>query len=268
MELPKNNVGDVVQSPKELVIIGHPKIGKTSAILGLENCLLINLEKKEPPFPGKIINVYKEILDDSNFTESQRNLDENSKRLIILFKVSQMLQEEYKKGFQYDYICIDNLTELEDIANPYAKKLYTSTAVGANFQGNDVVAELKMGAGYVWLRKAFIKILSAFRGLAKKSIIFIVHPKLISLDKKGVEVNVTDIDLTGKLKTIMAGSVDSIGVMFRDKDDSNKVVLSFTSEDGYVSKGSNIQRLANNEFVISEMKDGKLEFYWDQIFVD
>ena len=125
-----------------------------------------------------------------------------------------------------------------------------------------------MGAGYLWLRKAFVKILSSFKGLAAKCLIFIVHPKLVSIDKKGVETNMTDIDLTGKLKTIVAGSVDSIGLMYRDKDDSNKVILSFTADEGFVSKGSNIQRLDNQNFVISELVDGKLVYYWDQIFVD
>lgn len=268
MQLPKSNVGEVVKSPRELVIIGNPKVGKTSAVLGLDNALLINLEKKEPPFPGKVISVYKEVLNDDNFTAEQLRMDEANKKLTIVGKIAAMIQEEYKKGFQYDYIIIDTLTDLEEIANPYAKKMYKSTAVGANFDGNDVVAELKMGAGYLWLRKAFIKILSSFKGMAKKCIIFIVHPKLISIDKNGVEVNMTDIDLTGKLKTIVAGSVDSIGLMYRDKDDSNKLMLSFTSDEGFVAKGSNIQRLDNKEFLISEMKDGNLVYYWDQIFID
>lgn len=269
IELPMEVSGKVLQSPKELVIIGQPKVGKTSAILGLENCLLINLEKKYPPFPGKIINVFEEILDNSNFTESQLNLDENSKRLIILFKIASMLKEAYKKGQRYDYIVIDNLSELEDIANPLAKKLYMSTTVGANFEGNDVVAELKMGSGYQWLRKAFVKIFSSFRGLATKCTIFIVHPKLVSMDKNGVEINILDIDLTGKLKGEVIRSVDSTGVMYRDTKDKNKVILSFTSENGIVSKGSNIQRIANKEFVITEMTDdGELKYYWDQIFVD
>ena len=268
IELPKSPIGDIIVDPKELVIIGTPKVGKTSAVLGLPNALLINLEKKDPPLPGQFISMYKEVLDDSNFNENQLSLSEDKKKLIILTQIVKKLQEAYKSGFQYDYIIIDTLTDLEDISNHYATALYKSTSIGANFDGKDVVAELKMGAGYLYLRKAFVKILSSFKGLAKKCLIFIVHPKLVSIDKKGVEVSLTDIDLTGKLKTIVAGNVDSIGLMTRNKDNTNQVILSFTSDEGYVSKGSNIARLDNKEFVISELVDGKLVYYWDQIFTN
>ena len=143
IELPKSPIGDIIVDPKELVIIGTPKVGKTSAVLGLPNALLINLEKKDPPLPGQFISMYKEVLDDSNFNENQLSLSEDKKKLIILTQIVKKLQEAYKSGFQYDYIIIDTLTDLEDISNHYATALYKSTSIGANFDGKDVQVERK-----------------------------------------------------------------------------------------------------------------------------
>ena len=44
MELPKNKVGAVRKSPKNMVIYGPPKIGKTTMLSKLDGCLIIDLE--------------------------------------------------------------------------------------------------------------------------------------------------------------------------------------------------------------------------------
>ena len=45
MELPKTKVKALPKSPKNMVIYGPPKIGKTTALSKLEGCLIIDLEE-------------------------------------------------------------------------------------------------------------------------------------------------------------------------------------------------------------------------------
>ena len=45
MELPKTKVGALRKSPKNMVIYGPPKIGKTTALSALDGCLIIDLEE-------------------------------------------------------------------------------------------------------------------------------------------------------------------------------------------------------------------------------
>ena len=44
MELPKNKVAALRKSPKNMVIYGPPKIGKTTVLSKLDDCLIIDLE--------------------------------------------------------------------------------------------------------------------------------------------------------------------------------------------------------------------------------
>ena len=45
MELPTKKVKAARKSPKNMVIYGPPKIGKTTALSQLDNCLIIDLEE-------------------------------------------------------------------------------------------------------------------------------------------------------------------------------------------------------------------------------
>ena len=44
MELPKEKVKASRKSPKNMIIYGAPKIGKTTVLSQLDNCLIIDLE--------------------------------------------------------------------------------------------------------------------------------------------------------------------------------------------------------------------------------
>ena len=57
MELPTKKIAAVRKSPKNMVIYGPPKIGKTTALSQLDNCLIIDLEEGSDMLDALKINM-------------------------------------------------------------------------------------------------------------------------------------------------------------------------------------------------------------------
>jgi hypothetical protein len=73
-----------------------------------------------------------------------------------------------------------------------------------------------------------------------------------------------NIDLTGKIKSLICANADAIGYMYRKE---NKTILSFkTSEE--VTCGARPDHLRNQEIVITELEDGVLKTSWDKVFIN
>lgn len=117
MELPKEKIKSTRKNPKSVVIFSQPKTGKSEAIAGLENCLLIDLEKGAEFVDALKIDVLKEA----------EKADELP--IITLKKLINQIKEanKAKGGYVYKYIAIDTATALETIVLPLAKKLYQNT---------------------------------------------------------------------------------------------------------------------------------------------
>jgi hypothetical protein len=236
--LPTNKVKATQVNPKRLLVYSKPKTGKTTAYAGLENNLIIDLENGSDYVEALKIkaNTFKELIDTGNS--------------II------------EAGKPYKYITIDTVTALETMIMPLAVKLYRKTSMGKNFDG-DTVVTLPNGAGYLYIREAFFQVLDFIDTLAPH-IILSGHIKDKVVDDKGEMVMSANIDLTGKIKSLICANADAIGYMYRK---GNKTILSFkTSEE--VTCGARPEHLRNEEIVVSEMNDkGELEFHWDKIYV-
>ena len=73
-----------------------------------------------------------------------------------------------------------------------------------------------------------------------------------------------NIDLTGKIKSLICANADAIGYMFRK---GNKTILSFKTNEE-TTCGARPEHLRNEEIVISEMNEkGELTLHWDKIYV-
>jgi hypothetical protein len=236
--LPTKKVGPQRVNPKRLIIYSKPKTGKTSAFAGLEDNLIIDLENGADYVEAlKIqVNSLQELLDAGKAIKAAGN--------------------------PYKYVTIDTVTALEDMVGPLAIKLYRQTSMGKNYDGDNVLS-LPNGAGYLYLRQAFFQVLDFIDTLAPH-IILAGHIKDKQVDDKGEMVLAANIDLTGKIKSLICANADAIGYMFRK---GNKTILSFkTSEE--VTCGARPEHLRNEEIVVSEMNDkGELEFHWDKIYV-
>ena len=224
-------------NPKRLIIYSKPKTGKTSAFAGLENNLILDLENGADYVDAlKVkINSLQELLD-----------------------AGKAIKEA---GKPYTYVTIDTVTALEDMVMPLAIKLYKQTSMGKNYDG-DTVLSLPNGAGYLYLRQAFFQVLDFIDTLAPH-IILSGHIKDKQVDDKGEMVMAANIDLTGKIKSLICANADAIGYMFRK---GNQTILSFKTI-GEVTCGARPEHLRNEEIVISEMNDkGELVIHWDKVY--
>jgi hypothetical protein len=235
--LPTKKVAAERKNPKRIVIYSKPKTGKTTAYAGLDNNLILDLENG------------------CEYVEALKVKISNLQELLDTGKAIKAAGNPYK------FITVDTVTALEDMIMPLAIKLYKGTPMGKNFDG-DTVVTLPNGAGYLYIRQAFFQVLDFIDTLAP-TIILSGHIKDKVVDDKGEMVMSANIDLTGKIKSLICANADAIGYMYRK---GNKTILSFKTNEE-VTCGARPEHLRNEEIVISEMIDGVLTTSWEKVFV-
>ena len=251
--LPEMVIKASTQSPENLIIYSKPKAGKTTMLSKLEGCLIIDLEQG------------------SNKVDALKVQADSLKELAQWIQVIKKKNADVN-GYAYKYIAVDTVTELEAWCEQDATAMYMQTPMGKNFNRSDSkidsrtgdamvlprsqwesVLTLPKGAGYLYLRNSFKKWMNLLMELAPH-VIFIAHVKDGSADKKGKEVATKDLDLTGKLKTIVAQKADAIGYVHWEGED---LMISFESREG-IEASSRCEHLKNTT----------IPFEWDRIFID
>ncbi len=215
-----------------MIIYGPPKIGKTTVLSQLEGCLIIDLEAG------------------SDMVDALKVQANNLKEL------GEIGKEIIKQGKPYKYIAIDTISKLEEWCEDEAKKLYMTTPMGKNFETKNPgmsVLSLPNGGGYLYLRIAYKKWLDRLNKLADH-VILVGHLKDKQLEKKGKEVAVKDLDLTGKIKQITCANADAVGYIYREDDET---MISFNSLED-VTAGSRCAHL----------KGETMPLEWSNIFID
>jgi len=232
MELPTKKVKASRKSPKNMIIYGPPKIGKTTILSQLDDCLIIDLE------------------DGSDMIDALKIKAHSLKDLQAIGT------EIMKQGRPYKYIAIDTISKLEEWCEGYAKQIYMKTPMGKNFETKNPgasVLSLPNGGGYLYLRMAYKEWIDKLNKLADH-IILVGHLKDKMLEKKGKEVAVKDLDLTGKIKQITCANADAVGYIFREEEET---MVSFNSLDD-VTAGSRCDHL----------KGKTIPMNWSEIFID
>jgi hypothetical protein len=235
--LPTKKVKAERVNPKRLLVYSKPKTGKTTAFAGLEDNLILDLE---------------------NGAEYVEALKVSIPDLQTLLDTGKAIKEANKP---YKYVTVDTVTALEEMIMPLAVKLYRQTPMGKNYTGDNVTT-LPNGAGYLYIRQAFFQVLDFIDTLAP-TIILSGHIKDKVVDDKGDMVMAANIDLTGKIKSLICANADAIGYMYRK---GNQTILSFKTNDE-VTCGARPDHLRNEEIVITEMIDGVVKTSWNKIFV-
>jgi hypothetical protein len=250
MELPTVKMPALRKSPKSLIIYGPPKIGKTTQLSQLEDCLTIDMEEG------------------SDFLEMLKVKVKNLDELRAICNAIVLKNKPYKR------VALDTITKLEEWCEKEATKNYMESPMGLNFNkytrederkgkgkfqevctGSDYksVLTLPNGAGYLWLREAYKDWIDK-AGLLAHEIIFVGHIKDKMIEKAGKEVAARDIDLTGKLKQIACANADAIGYMYRE---GGQTMITFNSTDE-IACGSRCEHLKGQTF----------EMDWKKIYID
>lgn len=244
-EMPFGYVSEIIVNPRRLVIYSKPKSGKTTLCATLPNSLLLDFEEGSDYVEGYKVKI--------------RNLKE-------LFEVGQKILDA---GKPYQTGIIDTATALEDMVLPLALKKYRETPMGRNFglrpdgtyDPNSNVLTLPKGAGYYFLRLAFFQIVDYIDSLFERTI-YLGHLKDASMDDETNQVIAANIDLTGKIKTLICSQSDTIGYLYRKGKETH---ITFETSDT-ISCGSRSPHLKNQDIIVGEEIEGKFVSYWDRIY--
>lgn len=211
--LPKKIIPASAVVPESMILFGLAKCGKTTILSELSNCLLIDTENG------------------ANFVDALKVQPEKDagpvSKFLWLKKVAQQIKDE---GRPYDFVAIDTLSYLDEIAEWVGTFNYmqrkgnkwnvhpNGTLMKPTDEGYESVHMLPEGYGYRWSREAMLDIFDSLKGLGKICTIFICHvaDKFVLSKQTNQEVRVIDLSLTGKLRNIIARDVDAIGYVWND----------------------------------------------------
>ena len=247
MQLPTTPLPPTKTWPTKLLLYGQPKVGKTTALAQLPGCLIVELDDGGADYVSGLkvqINNIKEY--------------------------DELCDELIKQNKPYDFVALDTATKLEEWCEDVATADYKKSGLASKefIAGNNSVLTLKSGdfsPGYQWLRNAFqAKLGRLMRGC--KNLIIIAHLKekyLKALDTKEKgkdtpDVYSRDIDLTGKIRTIMTAGTDAIGFLYRSQNPATKeekLWVSFKTLEA-VNCGTRAPHLVGQMF----------EFDWNKIY--
>ena len=234
--LPKTSQPIVAIEPKLLVLYGPPKCGKTTIISQLPNCLLVDCEDGSDYVPGLKIKITT---------------------IAELKELAATIAKEPTPP--YRYVAIDTIDAIESLCETLATQMYKMTPIGKSFTGRSVLL-LDHGAGYLWLRIAFNNILDIIRAMAPR-IILIGHIRDKYLtEKEGSGVSSKDLDLTGKIRSIVCSKADAIGYVARNKQGVLTITFKTTEE---ITCGSRSSHLRGQVFEFINPEEA-----WKKIYVE
>jgi hypothetical protein len=124
------------------------------------------------------------------------------------------------------------------------------------------IAQLPNGSGWTFLRKGIESVIDLI-STATDNIIICGHVRDTSLNE-GLDGNVKDLDLSGKMKRVLSARSDAIGYVHRDED--SNLCIQFGT-DGEVLTGARPKHLANKDVIVAEMnEDGTFTPHWERIY--
>lgn len=264
--LPEKVTKSSGKSPRDLVVISQPKMGKSAIFGGFTvnyNGLVLNLEKGGYEYiDARKVDIH----------ESEKTTDIEA--FFNYIKIRNTLLEN--KG-KYDVLLVDGLSDLDKMSELGGTLMYMDTIVGKKFNRSKKglgdrldpthpdfksVLTLPDGAGYKHTRDWFIDQIDLFRQIAPYRI-YAAHvaDKYIK-DKTRDEVIGQELFLTGKLKNIFATKVTALGKLIAD---GNKRFINFEVLNDSIIAGSRAPFL-KGKIQISEENDKVVTTSWENIF--
>jgi hypothetical protein len=257
----------VTEIPQKMIIYSPPKTGKTKSLSNLPDGFILDLESGTRSVTGQILDVKQEIID--------RDITDAGERAKAPWQIiSEFYSELVSMGnkIPFKHLVIDTVDELETAAR----------YIIWSEQGEDPL-NMDFGKGYGLIRDRIMKLLNLFVGLGL-NVILVGHRKKSIIEKANVKatdknvkaigtitVTTNDLEVTGRLKSILFAWADCIGFGNRiiSEEGNSGFYLSFIrdSEDN-MEAGSRIAKLEGRNILIYEM-NGKGETVtnnWEEIF--
>ena len=237
--LPTQKIPPVTQDPKNLIIFGLPKVGKTTVLSTLENNLILDFENG------------------SDYVSALKIKINSLKELKEVIKSIKQANNPYK------FITIDTITAVEDMAKPLAIQLYQASPLFSDkYADVKDPAALPNGSGWNFWREAIQMIVDLIAS-ATTNLIICGHVKDSALSESA-NGSLKTLDLTGKISRILSAKSDAIAFVHRDED--NNLCLQFGT-DGEVLTGARPKHLAGKDIVVAEANDdGTFTSHWERIY--
>lgn len=258
----------VGKSPKDLVVVSIPKMGKGTILGALtreKNAVVLDLEKGGYEYiPARKMSTY---------TNDQTTQWESFKNYI---KFRNALLDS--KG-KYEYLIVDGLSDLDSLSEIGGTLHYMNTIIGKKFNrvgGTETgrkyepdepefksVLTLPEGAGYLHTRNWFMQQIEFFRQISPYRI-YAAHitDKYIK-DNGKEEVMGSEIALTGQLKRIFASRVTALAKLVADGNDR---YLNFDVLNDSIVAGSRAPHLKGRILISRQDKEGNTLVFWDNIY--
>ena len=172
MELPTQVIKSKTVNPSLLTVFGQSKVGKTTMLSKLNNCLIIDTEKGTRYVDALKVHV-------NNSTE--------------LKEVVKALKGD--EGTVYDYLALDTI---DNVVSWFEKDVARDNNV-------DSFAKIPFGDGYNQVRTRVMNMITALMDCCDH-VIIIGHRKKTIIGNESVEVNVSSLDLFEASDEIEAGT--------------------------------------------------------------
>ena len=219
--LPTEKRKALQKDPGILTLYGQSKVGKTYMLTQLKDCLIIDTEGGTKTYDA--------------LTVEATNLNQ-------LIEYLKELKKPENKGM-YKYIAIDTIDNVADWYEKYVAQTYGVRSIG----------DVPYGAGYGLHREKIMTFMKTLRTVCPR-VILIGHRKRAIIGDTSIEVQVTSLDLMGKLKNLVSAESDAVGYAFRkDKD----LWISFETSNE-LEVGSRCDHLSGKSF----------PFEWKTIYKD
>ena len=267
-KLPDEVIEVKEKNPTDLIVIANPKTGKTviasDLTIGDNNGIMLCLERGGTDYvKGKYINIYDDPM--TSFDEAMDN---------YVGWRNALLKEKGK----YDYLVIDSLTALDEMSQlmgtyyymnnvPQGKNFNRDPKTGIVYKHGDpnfkYVTEIGEGYGYQHTRKWFMEQIGIFNEIAPYRI-YLAHVKdnLIK-NAQNEDVRTKEINLTGKLKNMMAVKVSTMAKLIAEGD---KRYLSFMVDNDDIIAGSRVPHLQGQILISEKNEKDEIVTYWSKIY--
>lgn len=236
--LPTAKVPAETQDPKNLILFGLPKVGKTTILSTLENNLILDFEN------------------------GSTYVDALKVKVSSLKELKEVIKAIKDAGKPYTYITIDTITALEEMTKDMALKMWqNSPQFTTKYEIKDVT-QIPNGAGYSFWRQALETVIDLIASVAP-NLIICGHVKDTALSE-GLDGSVKDLDLVGKTKRVLSAKSDAIGFVHRDEE--SNLCINF-GMNGEVLCGARPAHLANKDIIVAEyQEDGTFVSHWERIY--